>query len=142
MVTFACLNLVEDVYPSLATDTNAMDLIFCRNVLMYFSREQVRKVVGSFHRSLVAGGRLARQRHRGFAGAVRRSSSPASIPGVALYRKVVPGRRSYRRPRRAAVQRRAQPALRRAVGADAAPGQRALPEVRAGRCRGGTPAGQ
>jgi len=58
MVTFACLNLVEDVYPSLANNTNAMDLIFCRNVLMYFSGEQMRKVVASLRRSLVDGGRL------------------------------------------------------------------------------------
>ena len=34
LVTFEHVNLVEDVYPSLATDTNARDIIFCRNVLM------------------------------------------------------------------------------------------------------------
>ncbi len=44
-VTFAHLNLAEDVFPSLETDTNAMDLIFCRNVLMYFTLPQARKVV-------------------------------------------------------------------------------------------------
>ncbi len=59
LVTFAHLNLVDDVYPSLATDTNAMDLIFCRNVLMYFTTPQVRKVIGNLHHSLVEGGWLA-----------------------------------------------------------------------------------
>ncbi|MDE2258962.1 MAG: protein-glutamate O-methyltransferase CheR, partial [Betaproteobacteria bacterium] len=37
MVTFSYLNLAEDAYPSLVNNTNAMDVIFCRNVLMYFS---------------------------------------------------------------------------------------------------------
>lgn len=58
MVTFAPLNLVDDCYPALATGTNAMDVIFCRNVLMYFSAGQVAKVVDRFHRCLVDGGSL------------------------------------------------------------------------------------
>ena len=58
-VTFACLNLAEDVYPSLASNTNAMDLILCRNVLMYFAPDRAGKVVDSFRRSLVEGGWLA-----------------------------------------------------------------------------------
>jgi len=58
MVTFACLNLAEDTYPSLHNNTNAMDLIFCRNVLMYFEPDRARKVIGNFHRSLVDGGKL------------------------------------------------------------------------------------
>jgi chemotaxis protein methyltransferase CheR len=52
-VTFAYLNLAEDVYPCLTNNTNAMDLIFCRNVLMYFNPEGTRRVVHNFHRSLV-----------------------------------------------------------------------------------------
>lgn len=58
MVEFSYLNLVEDFYPSLSGNTNAMDVIFCRNVLMYFSPELARKVVERFHRSLVDGGWL------------------------------------------------------------------------------------
>jgi chemotaxis protein methyltransferase CheR len=52
MVTFSYLNLVEDVYPSLLNGTNAMDVILCRNVLMYFTPEAIRKVIHRFHRSL------------------------------------------------------------------------------------------
>jgi chemotaxis protein methyltransferase CheR len=52
MVTFAYLNLVEDVYPSLLNGTNAMDVILCRNVLMYFTPEAIKKVIHQFHRSL------------------------------------------------------------------------------------------
>ena len=58
MVSFFYLNLAEDVYPSLLNDTNAMDVIFCRNVLMYFTPERARMVVARLHRSLVDGGWL------------------------------------------------------------------------------------
>jgi chemotaxis protein methyltransferase CheR len=58
MVTFSYLNLTVDSYPSLLSNTNAMDLIFCRNVLMYFGSERVRRVVHKFHLSLLDGGWL------------------------------------------------------------------------------------
>jgi chemotaxis protein methyltransferase CheR len=45
MVQFTRLNLVEDVYPSLTNNTHTMDVIFCRNVLMYFTPLQARKVI-------------------------------------------------------------------------------------------------
>lgn len=59
LVAFAYLNLVEDVYPSLVTDTNAMDVILCRNVLMYLAPPRMHKVIGRLHHSLVDGGWLA-----------------------------------------------------------------------------------
>lgn len=58
MVTLSYLNLAEDAFPSLSNNTNAMDLILCRNVLMYFSVEQAKNVIGNFHRCLVDGGWL------------------------------------------------------------------------------------
>ena len=58
MVTFAYLNLVEDSYPALSNQTNAMDVIFCRNVLMYFAEEPAKKVVHNLSRSLVDKGWL------------------------------------------------------------------------------------
>ncbi len=58
MVTFAYLNLADDDYPSLQNNTNAMDLIFCRNVLMYFSEEQAQKVIDRFHSALADDGVL------------------------------------------------------------------------------------
>ncbi len=57
-VAFSFLNLAEDVYPSLANNTNAMDLIFCRNVLMYFTAERMKRAILNFHRSLVDTGWL------------------------------------------------------------------------------------
>jgi chemotaxis protein methyltransferase CheR len=58
MVTFSYLNLAEDSYPSLLNNTNAMDLILCRNVLMYFAPERAGTTIQKFHDSLVPGGWL------------------------------------------------------------------------------------
>ncbi len=55
-VTFAYHNLVDDSYPSLANQTNAMDMIFCRNVVMYFSEETAKGIVSNLSRCLVDGG--------------------------------------------------------------------------------------
>lgn len=59
MVTFFPLNLVEDAYPSLLNDTNAMDIILCRNVLMYFAPEKAGNVLGKLALALMDGGWLA-----------------------------------------------------------------------------------
>lgn len=58
LVTFSYLNLAEDAYPALLTNTNAMDLILCRNVLMYFSKDAARATMEKIQRSLVPGGRF------------------------------------------------------------------------------------
>ena len=52
-VTFAQINLAQDHFPSLATDTNAMDLIVCRNVLMYFTPWQAKRAVEKLRQSLL-----------------------------------------------------------------------------------------
>lgn len=86
MVAFECVNLVDDAYPTLATETNAMDLVFCRNVLMYFTPAQTRKVAGKLQRALTAGGWLA-------VGPSETSQTlfpqcvAHSFPGVILYQK-------------------------------------------------------
>ncbi len=58
MVSFAYHNLAEDQYPSVRNNTNAMDIIFCRNVLMYFSADRARRVVTGLQHCLVDGGWL------------------------------------------------------------------------------------
>jgi chemotaxis protein methyltransferase CheR len=86
MVTFSYLNLAEDSYPSLSNNTGAMDVIFCRNVLMYFTARQAKQLVGNFYRALVDGGWLV-------VSAAEASNSllapfkPSDFPGAALYRK-------------------------------------------------------
>ncbi|MFN8596537.1 MAG: CheR family methyltransferase [Anaerolineae bacterium] len=58
MVTFSYLNLVGDPYPSLSNNTNAMDIILCRNVTIYFTPQVTLEVVKRFHESLTDGGWL------------------------------------------------------------------------------------
>ena len=58
MVTFSYQNLAKDTYPSLTNNTNAMDIIFCRNVLIYFSHEGIKAVTNHLYNSLVRGGIL------------------------------------------------------------------------------------
>ena len=56
MVTFTYLNLVKDEYPSLSNGTSAMDIIFCRNVLIYFSPDARMRVIQQLYQSLREGG--------------------------------------------------------------------------------------
>lgn len=90
MVTFSYLNLADDVYPSLSNNTNAMDVIFCRNVLMYFTAERAEKVAGNLHQATLNGGWLivspAEASNKLFS-----SFSPVVFPGVVFYRKVSGG---------------------------------------------------
>lgn len=58
LVEFEHLNLACDVYPALENNTDAMDLILCRNVLMYFEPQQIVQTVRKLHHSLVDGGWL------------------------------------------------------------------------------------
>lgn len=58
LVEFTYLNLAEDNYPSVANGTNAMDIVFCRNVLMYFDARNAAKVLQRLGWSLVEGGWL------------------------------------------------------------------------------------
>ncbi|MBE0648256.1 MAG: tetratricopeptide repeat protein [Bacteroidales bacterium] len=58
MVTFAQLNLAEEGYPSILTGTEGIDIIFCRNVLIYFSPEGTRALTDRLYESLLKGGIL------------------------------------------------------------------------------------
>jgi len=84
-VTFARLNLAEDVYPSPLNHTDEMDVILCRNVLMYFTAQQARRAAEKFHRALAGDGWLL----VGPAETSTTSFAPLSavhFPGAVLYR--------------------------------------------------------
>ena len=85
-VTFSHLNLAGDVYPSLPSNTNAMDVILCRNVLMYFTAERARQVAANFHRSLVGGGWLIVSPTE-TSNALFSPFSAVQFPGAVLYCK-------------------------------------------------------
>ena len=87
MVTFSYLNLADDVYPSLSNNTNAMDIIFCRNVLMYFTAELAEKVVGNLYHAVVDGGWLAVSPAEASHTLFSRFST-VNFTGATFYRKV------------------------------------------------------
>jgi chemotaxis protein methyltransferase CheR len=86
IVTFSYLNFADDVYPSLSNNTSAMDIIFCRNVLMYFTAQLAKQVAGNFHRALVDGGWLIVSPVEA-SNALFSSFMPVEFPGAVLYRK-------------------------------------------------------
>jgi chemotaxis protein methyltransferase CheR len=57
-VEFRYLNLADGLYPSPENGTAAVDLILCRNVMIYFDAETVRQVARRFYQSLKPGGWL------------------------------------------------------------------------------------
>lgn len=86
-VTFSFLNLAADVYPSLLNNTNAMDVIFCRNVLMYFTPDRAKQVAEGLYRSLVDGGWLIVSPVE-TSNTLFSSFSAIRFPGVVVYRKI------------------------------------------------------
>jgi len=95
LATFSYLNLVEDVYPSLLNNTNAMDVIFCRNVLMYFSQNNQKKVIQNLYRCLVDEGWLvvspSETSHVLFS-----RFETVNYPGATFYKKRLAGLRDQR----------------------------------------------
>ena len=55
---FAYLNLVDDDYPSILTETNALDLILCRNVFIYLAQDSIQRVMARFEACLSPDGVL------------------------------------------------------------------------------------
>jgi chemotaxis protein methyltransferase CheR len=94
LVRFAELNLAAADYPTAATGTLAMDLVLCRNVLIYFAPEAARHVLQRLGGSLVESGWLLASPadlpcgelpglvREGSAGSLRRQ--PAAPPTPAL----------------------------------------------------------
>ena len=86
MVTLAYLNLVEEDGTSFLNGTDEVDIIFCRNVLMYLTPDARKRVIGRFHRSLARDGWLivgpaetSPSLYSGFAS--------ISVPEATLYRR-------------------------------------------------------
>lgn len=88
-VRFAWLNLAADGYPSAASETQALDLVLCRNVLMYFTPEVAQAAVRRYRQALAPNGWLA-------VGPTEISSlafaelSPVHLHGAILHRKALP----------------------------------------------------
>ena len=86
LVTFAELNLAQDGFPSIATDTNAMDLILCRNVLVDFTPAHSQKLIASLRHALVDDGWLIVAPSE-CSPALFAGFTAVNFPGSILYRK-------------------------------------------------------
>jgi chemotaxis protein methyltransferase CheR len=86
IVKFAELNLAADHFPSVATDTNAMDLILCRNLLIYFTPAHARRLIASLRHALVDDGWLMVSPSE-CSQALFTGFSAVNFPGTVLYRK-------------------------------------------------------
>ncbi len=58
-VTFRWLNLADTSFPSFLNNTAQLDMIFCRNVLIYFEKARVRAIIEHFADCLCPDGVLA-----------------------------------------------------------------------------------
>jgi chemotaxis protein methyltransferase CheR len=85
-VSFAHMNLAQDRFPSLPTDAEAMDVIFCRNLLIYFTASHARKLVENLRCALAEGGWLAVSPSECSQALFSRFAA-VNFPGSILYRK-------------------------------------------------------
>lgn len=85
-VAFLQLNLVEPVYPSPQLGIIAFDIIFCRNVLIYFDEATARQVVQRLYDALIPGGWLV-VGHAEPNIEMYRQFETHNAPGTVLYRK-------------------------------------------------------
>jgi chemotaxis protein methyltransferase CheR len=88
-VAFQYHNLVEQMFPSQWSDRSSFDLIVCRNVMIYFGPELMRRIVRQFHECLVPGAWLlvgpSEPNMTHFT-----SFRAVNVPGVTLYQKGEP----------------------------------------------------
>src|SRR3990172_5943978 len=109
-VVFAPLNLNDGSYPSVVTNTVAMDLILCRNVLMYFTPQAQRATVVRLREALVTGGWLVVSPAEASA-ALFRPPVPVQCSGAILYYKEDPHLPEQYPHDRLSLTDNAQPAL-------------------------------
>ena len=97
MVEFRYFNLVSEPYPPM--EMYGWDIIFCRNVTIYFQAEATKKVIHNFYLSLSEGGYL----FAGCAESLRYISDEfktLQIEGAFFYRKGVPQKKVSKKERK------------------------------------------
>jgi chemotaxis protein methyltransferase CheR len=85
-VSFAYLNLAGDRWPSAATHTEDLDLVLCRNVLIYFGDDLRHQVAARLHGALADGGWLLVAPAE-LSQAVFRHFAIVNLNGAVAYRK-------------------------------------------------------
>jgi chemotaxis protein methyltransferase CheR len=124
MVEFSHFNLVTEPYPLL--EMSGWDVIFCRNVTIYFQHESTRKVIHNFYQSLRQGGYL----FAGYSESLRYLSdefTTVQVGGTFVYKKEPQEKRPKRKTRRTRRNRSRQrtPASGRSQRLEALPGRKA-----------------
>ena len=79
-LTYRCFNLISPVYPF----KQPFDVVFCRNVLIYFDKPTTAKVIHSLHASLSPGGYL----FIGHSESIKQHSQIFKYIMPAVYRKI------------------------------------------------------
>ncbi len=103
MVEFRYFNLVTEPYPLI--EMSGWDIIFCRNVTIYFQAEATRKVIHNFYRSLREGGYL----FAGYSESLRYISDEFDTlqqEGAFFYQKGVPKKELRKKDRKIRGRRR------------------------------------
>jgi chemotaxis protein methyltransferase CheR len=85
-VSFAHLNLAEDGLLSPTAEAHGMDIIFCRNVLIYFTASHARQLAENLRHALLEGGWLAVSPSECSQTLFSRFAA-VNFPGTILYRK-------------------------------------------------------
>lgn len=124
-VSFQHHNLVQHPIPSLLNNLSAFDLILCRNVMIYFERQVVGRLVGQLHDCLVEGGWFL-VGHAESNVELFRAFRTINVPGAVLYQKE-PSLRRHHQPNPCPVERIAQ----RGAAHAAAPSVSSSPAPRA-----------
>jgi chemotaxis protein methyltransferase CheR len=86
LVKFEPLNLAKDTFPAAASDTVSMDVILCRNVLIYFTAEHTQSLIEKLRHALAQGGWLAVSPSECSQTLFSRFAA-FNFPGAILYRK-------------------------------------------------------
>ncbi len=90
MVTFSRFNLTQADYLSSVCKNQKMDIIFCRNVLMYFTNEWAARVSKNLFHSLSEEGWLVVSSCE-LSTTLFPQLTPVNFPGAVLYRKIKKG---------------------------------------------------
>jgi chemotaxis protein methyltransferase CheR len=88
-VSFQYHNLVKHPFPSLLHNLSSFDLILCRNVMIYFGTDLIRRLLSQFERSLVPGGWLL-VGHAEPNVELFGSFRTINVPGATIYQKSGP----------------------------------------------------
>ncbi|MCW2243994.1 CheR family methyltransferase [Azospirillum canadense] len=88
--TFSVFNLVEGTLPNYPRGLGALDVVLCRNVMIYFDEATRGRLLEGLHAALAPNGWLV-VGHAETGPQVNALFTPVPVPGATLYRKPLPG---------------------------------------------------